>query len=1340
MRKLLLVLFVLLGNTLPFYASYGLHYAEKLNNMLSNNAILCMHQDTQGFMWFGTYDGLNLYDGQKVTTFRYESNNTGSLSGNSIHKIEGLGTDYLWIATLAGLDKFSIKERKVVESYPEYKKGDLLVTDKGSNTYLLVKDNYISYYDSTERKFEEIYLKDGIVNDVRSFFVDRNDQLCIVKRNGILQYVTLTKDKDAAANYSLTIQENRIHNKAINQVFYEDNQVYFIDEDFDLFFYDIYKQQKILLRNISDIVEQYGIIASLVFFHQEIFIAFMHSGLIKLNVSNQSKPEPVNMTIGIFTLRKDHFQDAIWVGTDGLGVELYYMEKDNFGNIMLNNLPFMARRPIRAFYTDEENTLWIGTKGDGIFRIKDYSDFRNNQVSAKNIQRMATHSGHYENPVYCFRRSIYNNNNDLWIGTDGGISYYSYKDKKIFQLEDTPDSGTLLSNVHTLCEVDDSTLWVSSKGLYQVIIDKTKHPYKVVRKTPHIFSRDGVDVYDEYYSMVYDGHSKLFIGSMRGYGVLHIDIHTKEYHYISMDNADNRGIGDVICLHLDPDSVLYLGASSGLTQIKMNKGKEHTFKQFNRSDGIINDMIHGIAKDNKGIIWLSTNKGLVKYNPENDSFLNVKSSQIGVIEYTDDAYWTCPITHRLFFGGVNGLVWIDPKNEDEQLIYKPDLLFTELNYFEKERTLYEFNKDPDKVLELPANQNTFQISFAVLDYLHGDNYDFSYLLYDYDTSWNSLQKETKISFTKLPPGSYTLKVKYKNDVLNADDNIYTLKLKILPPWYLSTYAYVVYVILFLGLVILLIYYARKKIRKKQELLAKRIKEEQKEKIYESKLRFFTNITHEFFTPLTLINGTVEQLKKEKNNPQIDKYIHILQNNVVSLNELVQEVLEYRKVEESETQSLTLKNISVSELLHNLLNSFTGIATQNQVSLSSHIQENINWNSDLACLKKITSNLISNAFKYTPVGGEIKIHANIEDNQLKIVVYNTGRGIDPDKIKTIFNRYRILEDTDVNTKNQMTARHGLGLYICHSLTKLLHGNITVESEKDSYTRFTLTLPNTTPNTTTPKTDPPTPNHTTPIEDTISPILIVDDNPEIVELINDILSQEYSVVGVCSASKALEHLKKQTPALIITDIMMPEIDGLSFIKTVREDKYNKHIPIIALSAKIEEQDQIKGYETGADAYMTKPFSSEVLLSIVNRFLVNREKMKDHYETAESAFEYKRGVLMHQKDREFIEKLTEILSENISNTKLGPDFLAEQLKMSSRNLYRQVKRILSVSPSDFIKDYKLSYTSKLLISTNLSIKEIIHKVGISNKSYFYREFAKKYNMSPKQYKDSHKQSPGS
>ncbi len=1351
MKNIFAILFIQICIVQSVFSAFSLYNMDHLNNQLSNNAILCMYQDHYGFMWFGTYDGLNLYNGKDVTTFRFESGNPASLSGNSIHRIMQADKDHLWVVTQIGLDKFSLKERRVVESYPEYKKITILTSDGNGRMWLMNKDNLLTYYDGQQKKFHEISLKNTDMQSIKSMFVDENGQFCIIKRQGKLENITITKGANTLQDgYSLNIKEKIIHDKEIDNVFYEDKQICFIDRDHDLFIYDKEKDQKIFLRNLTSVIDKYGMIASLNFFQNDLFIAFIYSGLIKLSMNQTDRQEPIDMSIGLFCLLKDRNQNAMWVGTDGRGAKLYYSEKDTFGNIMLDRLPFLARRPIRAIYTDEQKTLWIGTKGDGIIKIKDYEKLGNGSIPKSNVQIIAQNA-QYKNPIYHFERSKYNKN-DLWIGADK-LQYYSYKDDKLYQVEMPDNLGDNFSDdVHTFCEINDSVLWVSSSGLWQVILDKKVTPYRIKGKKKILFYKDGIDIEDFFYSMLYDENSILTLGSRRGYGAIHYNIDNSKYQFLSMDNANNKGLGDAICLYNKGDSVLYIGASSGLTQVRISKGKDNQFKQFGRNNGIINDMIHGILEDNTGIIWLSTNKGLVKYNPKNDSFFNVQSPKIGVSEFSDNAYWRCPFSDRLFFGGVNGLVWIEPKTQQDLSEDKLDFFFTELTLYGKEQTLYEYNEDKTKKLILSANQNTFDISFAVLDYINGDNYDYSYMLEDYNTGWVSLQKENKISFTKLPPGKYTLKVKYKSDVVNADDKIYSLPIVVLPPWYFSPIAFAVYILLFILLLLGIFFYVTWKFRKKQESVSRRIKREQKEKLYESKMKFFTNITHELYTPLTLVNGALNQIEKAKSPDQIKKYTTILQNNVSNLNELIQEILDYRRIEEGRKEHRSLKWISVTDLTNELLSSFSTMVTQNNLHLKSSVSENLYWYTDKSSLKKIASNLLSNAFKYTPEKGIIEIDVKEENECLKIVVYNTGKGIEENKIESIFNRYQILEDTDVNANNQMTARNGLGLSICYSTTKLLNGELTVRSEVDQFTEFTVVLPKLTKDeyiaetikeVKTQKEETEKDAEKAPINipvaqvnDSVVHILVVDDNKEIVELIGDILYPRYTVLKAYNVAEALQILKRHTPALVITDIMMPEIDGLSFIRMLRDDKYNKQLPIVALSAKIDETDVIKGYETGADTYLTKPFSPDILLSVVDRFLTNKEEAKNYYNTVESAFQYNSGKLMHIEDQKFIEALAEIVRENINSPDLGPDFIADIMKISSRSLYRQLKKILSISLRDFIKDYRLSYAARLLLTTNLSIKEIIHKIGFSNRSYFYNEFYNKYNLSPKEYKNTNKE----
>ena len=345
------------------HASFSLHSVENLRSHLSNNAILCMHQDQYGFMWFGTYDGLNLYNGKNVDTFRFEFDNPNSLSGNSIYSITNAEDSYLWIGTQLGLDKFSLKERIVVESFPEYKKNETIACDTQGNAWLISKENSLSYYSIKHKIFTNIPDQGRNVQNVREIYVNQSGVLCIIKSDGLIKMLEVTEKENTGAGieYELHWREKRLHEKGIYKAYYKDDTIFFVDDEMVLYTYDTHKQQKMLIKNISKLIFNYGNLSDIVFFHSDVYLAFTHSGMIKLDLSKQYAPEAINIDNGIFCILKDKNQDALWVGTDGQGIELYYSEKDKFYSIMLENLPFVAKKPIRTFYTDEENTLWYGT-------------------------------------------------------------------------------------------------------------------------------------------------------------------------------------------------------------------------------------------------------------------------------------------------------------------------------------------------------------------------------------------------------------------------------------------------------------------------------------------------------------------------------------------------------------------------------------------------------------------------------------------------------------------------------------------------------------------------------------------------------------------------------------------------------------------------------------------------------------------------------------------------------------------------------------------------------------------------------------------------------------------
>ena len=1310
----------------PVSAGISLHMANNID--LSNNAILDMYQDENGYMWIGTYDGLNLYNGKNTYVFRFEPNNKNTLCSNIINKI---------VSTSMGLNRFSLKDRKVTESYTEYPECLNVVSDSAGNTLLIKQKDFISCYSPETGSFQDVHVQ-GMNEEVsKVLFANGERQFFILDADGCL--LEICPDFESFP-LVLDIKKTPIHEKEIDRAYYLDGTLYYVDMENHFYSYRMKDRRKEYLADLTGWMEQYGKLSRIALFHSVPYLVF-RNGLL-LNIDNQE--EALRFDVGLFCVLPDRKQDILWVGTDGQGVRMYYDKYNRFSGIQLKSLPIVVRNPVRSIYTEDEKTIWFGTKGNGFVRVEDYDSYEKGKIPAEKVKHFTTSSGLSSDRVYCFRKSNYYP--WVWIGTEGpGLSYYSLVDKKVHTMASLVD--TKIRYVHAIREVNDSTLWMATTGdgLLEVVIGRKGGELVIKYVKSFILEKDG-KICNEFHSMSYDDEaSLLYLGSRGGYGLVRFNLLTKKYEFIPMNNAGNRAVGDVLCMCYSKDSTFYLGASSGMTQMKLHSGNPAEVRQYSRIDGIKNDMVHGILEDSDGCVWLSTNKGLTKYNPHNRFFHNYESPDLDVTEFSDDAYWKCPYTGKLFFGGINGVIWVDPQN-DRQENYKPALHFFEMKMGHETHSLYDYTDQKTGYVTIPPNISTFSISFVATDYIHGENYEYSYLLENYNTSWTELQKDNEVVFTKLPYGNYVLKVRYKNDVFDSDAKEYFLHIRVLPPWYRGSWAMIAYGLVLATICLGIVYWLRRRIVEKQAEVARKIREEQKEKLYEAKLNFFANITHELCTPLTLINGVNDYIKISADrlaDGKLEKYARILGENVTNLNELIQEILDIRKIEEVGFSHIQIKRVSVSSLIRKQCESFIPVAEQNGINFTfSDVDKPVYWNTDVPSLKKIIRNLVSNAFKYTEQKGTIDVSVRIENESLIIKVYNTGKGIAEADLKTIFDRFHILGDLDGNNYTQMTSRNGLGLFICHSMVQLLRGEINVESKEGESAGFIVTLPyleveemdlDEQADEEVPVAQPvvsavaaeTTGNIGNPV------ILVVDDNRDIVWLIKETLSSEYAVREAFNAEEALALMDQQTPDLIITDIMMPSMDGFALISRIKSDKFTRHIPLIVVSAKVSESEQAEGLDLGADVYLTKPFSSVVLHSVVNRLMANKKELKDYYYSPESAYEQSGGQLIHQEDKEFMDSVTAIIKENLAQDTLRPELIADKLGMNTRALYRRFKKISPLTPSDFIKDYRMMHAARLLVTTNLSVQEIIYQVGISNKSYFYREFSAKYGVTPGEYR---------
>ena len=634
-----------------------------------------------------------------------------------------------------------------------------------------------------------------------------------------------------------------------------------------------------------------------------------------------------------------------------------------------------------------------------------------------------------------------------------------------------------------------------------------------------------------------------------------------------------------------------------------------------------------------------------------------------------------------------------------------------------------------------------------MDYLNGNNCTYFYKLKGLSDQWVNNGSESGVSFTNMAPGEYTLLVKYYNSVFDKESDVYSLVIRIGDPWYASWWAYLIYALCLLLLAALLIrsFILRSK-RKKQELLNEIEKRHQKN-VFESKLRFFTNIAHEFCTPLTLIYGPCGRILSSKGLSKfVVDYVQMIQTNAERLNNLIHELIEFRRIETG-NREVRVESLNVSSIVKGIAKTFVEMAKSRNITFLSKIPEQVMWNSDKGFLNTIIINLISNAFKYTPDGQSIKIEVDTSrENMLALRVANEGSTIKEKDFQYIFNRYAILDNFE-NQDEKNFSRNGLGLAISYNMAKLLNGTLKVENTPDGWVMFTLTLPVVELTTGVVETKRLTAEYIPKIDtqsilklpqyefDKMRPtLLVVDDEIEMLWFIGEIFSADFNVVTLQDPERLDQVMNEVYPNVIICDVMMPGMGGIELTRRIKSVKETAHIPIIVVSGRHEMEQQMEALSAGAEMYITKPFSAEYLRISVCQVIERKEVLKNYFSSPISSFEKSDGKLTHKESKKFLQSVLKIINDNITNKDLTPRYIADRLAISPRSLYRKMEEIGEDSPTDLIKECRLHIAKDLLLTTKKTIDEIVFDSGFSNKVTFFKVFREKYECTPKEFRMKH------
>ncbi|MDD4515168.1 hybrid sensor histidine kinase/response regulator transcription factor [Massilibacteroides sp.] len=1321
---------------------------------LSNSAILSISQDKDGIMWFGSCDGLNIYNGVNIRLYNPDDASK-ALSGNLIEHIIQSNDGTLWVHTNYGLDRLDPFLQRT-ESFEQFKGVYHIQKDNSNGIYIINSDDSIHYYNNVKRAFDTLSLNRLSYTDILDFVITDNNILQIITKKN--EHPAYKIQKNAEGEITLKPVELFEHDPNLLYCFHEQensNILYFIDNEFVLYEYDALKKKTFYVRKIDKKLIDKGTISSIIKFNNEYFIGFKTNGLIALKKKSPEDKhyviEEINVNSGVFCLLKDQRQDILWIGTDGQGVYMYSQTQYSIQSYEFSLFYPQVEKPVRALWVDKQDNLWIGTKGDGLLKLKTNNNQHSYITPDGEIEHFREDNSELiSNSVYVLDES---KRDICWIGTEEGLNYFSYKSKKIEKTR-IQFNGQDIKYIHALKELPDNSLWIATVGMgvFRFDIEGTQDR-PVLANPKQIIKNTDEESHNYFFTLYQENDSVLWFGN-RGYGAFRVLTNTLEVFPTSIYTLSSfykQTMNDVFSIYKDELKNIWLGTSDGLVK----RSESGQLQVFNTKTGFLNNTIHSILADQSNNLWMSTNKGIVKFNMTDQLFQTyTEHNGLQVIEFSDGASFYDKKREVFLFGGINGFITISDTRKTIPP-FSPEVKFDKFILYGEEVNLYDFLEDKDSPthIGLRHNQNFFSLSFVTLDYVNSHNYTCYYQLNPLSDSWIDNGISNTIPITGLTPGNYTLNVKFINRLTGQESSVYRMEITIHVPWYASRWAVFFYSIAIISVLVLLIRSARIKEHKRKAREKEKQEVRHREEVYESKLRFFTNIAHEFCTPLALIYGPCSRILSRYNiDPFIKNYTEIIQRNAVRLNDLIQDLIEFRRIETGNKKP-QIEQLNIEKMSNDILTSFHDLLESKKIHLETAIAEDMTWNTDSNFFYTILSNLLSNAHKYTPEGGLIRVSLIEQDDKLIITVANSGKGILPKDFDRIFDRYVVLDNFEKQESKNILSRNGLGLAISYSMVKLLGGEIEATNSPDNLTNFIVTLPELEASKSTLNLDNESrkslsqemriPNTYVPVKEESTNItldknkptaLLIDDDEEMLWLLNETLSHEYNVIKVNDPTQVESLLERIHPDIILSDVMMTGLDGIRITQMVKQNKKTAHIPVVLISASHSTDTQIKGLESGAEMYITKPFNPEVLKSTIKQMVTRKEILKDYYSSPLSAFEMIDGDLTHKEDIRFIQDIYDIIDKNITNKELSAEFIANELHISPRHLYRKLSTISKKSLSEIIKDSRLYISQNLLLNTQLTVDEILYRSGYTNRSTFFRVFSAKFGCTPKEYRDKH------
>lgn len=1313
---------------------------------LSNNYIVSLAQDRKGYIWIATESGLNRFDGKQFIV--YNKSNSG-LSSNELNAVlADSKSDKIWIGTQRdGLCCFDYATEKI--SCLKYEESELASNDipylaPASDGGIWITHYHlgIQHYDSRKNTFTNYNIQTvkGLPDLYWTATDDGQGNLYIGHVLNGLSVVDLKKNTFHNYRYDAD-NPHSIPGDEVYSICIDHNKNVWVGTNKGAALFNPVTRQFTTFRHKKG--DGYSLLPGTVMDikqmkNGDLWFATSMGGISILNMQSNTFTDAQDIRFRNITATNDEY---------GLtGPYVRRLLQDSFGNVWIGNyrdgLDFISYEP-KAF-----NTLRYITERQGQTRYKQVWSLcidHNKQLWMGGESELALYKKGEKIQViplptsvshpHAYVRAIHEDHRKrIWIGTwEAGMFCYEPSEKRFTQIS---GNGSLPSDIRCFHEEDNGKLWIGSRnGLYSFDNGKLIHEDKLNKQLgDHIVQ-----------GIYRDAEGKLWVGTF-GKGV---SVFSPQGKLLANHQKDNGFPSNAVnALTSDSQGRIWIATREGVILFKDIHAID-SYSTFGNAEGLISAQTRSVCEDRDGNIWVSTNSGISRLNESQKKFYNYDHRDgIPLGNFMDGAS-ILDADGTLYFGSQNGTCYFDPSSLAAAQIIAP-VAITRFFVYSKQTE----SKDAETSLplangkiELPHNENTFKISFNILDYTQNSQVEFAYMMEGLENVWYNTQGENQVTFRNIPPGKYHFKVRTRFRNQEWEEKIAVLPITVRPPFWQAWYAKLFYFLVMAAFIYIALRFYKRKLDLESSLEVERKNSQNKQELNDERLRFYTNITHELRTPLTLILGPLEDLLSDSSlSPKHANKISIIHDSATRLLNLINGILEFRKTE-TQNRKLSVARSDLSELLQEIGLRYKELNRNPKVNFHIHIDtEETQLFYDADMLTTILHNLLSNAAKYTPEGDITLALSSVEENGLKyteISVSDTGHGISPEALPHIFERYY-----QANSKYQASGS-GIGLALVKGLADLHEATLSVRSRLEEGTAFKLRLltENSYPNAL--HTDVHSSNNEDKVvfgnelseegiftdeavEDTRPLLLIVEDNPDIREYIRQSLSDHFDILTAEDGNEGWALAQERIPNIIVSDIMMPVMDGIQLCRLVKDDIRTSHIPVILLTAKDSLHDKEDGYTAGADSYLTKPFSAKLLLSRINNLLEARKRLAACLTAVIPHAEPAAGVndSLNPLDNEFLLRITQIIEDNLEMEKMDIPFIADKMCMSHSTLYRKIKGVADMSANEFIRKVKMRNGVKFLLSGKYSISEISYMTGFSSVAYFRQCFKNEFNMTPSEY----------